>query len=140
MDESTLARFAAKIAVDDNDCWIWIASCCKDGYGQFYSEGSMRRAHRVAYQHFIGLVPRGLDLDHLCRVRRCVNPMHLEPTTRAENSRRGFNGDSTQCKNGHLWTPENTGHYRHGGLTHRYCRECHRTRSRGYYKENRRRK
>ena len=71
-------------------CWLWTASCSRNGYGQWNDgTGRMVTAHRQAYETLVGLVPVGLDLDHLCRVRQCVNPDHLEPVTRLENLRRG---------------------------------------------------
>ena len=69
-------------------CWEWVAGT-SDGYGQFWVKGSNMSAHRYAYELLIGPVPNGLDLDHLCMCRRCVNPAHLEPVTRAENNARG---------------------------------------------------
>ena len=72
--------------VGKEQCWPWLGSISqRHGYGKFGQRG----AHRVAYEHFIGPVPDGLQLDHLCRVRSCVNPWHLEPVTVGENIRRG---------------------------------------------------
>lgn len=74
------------------DCWLWTAAIDKTtGYGKFHA-GEGRRianAHRWSYEHFVGPVPAGLDLDHLCRVRHCVRPDHLEPVTRRVNLLRG---------------------------------------------------
>lgn len=70
---------------DLGPCWIWTGTInVESGYGYY----SMTPAHRVAYQELVGEIPAGLDLDHLCMVRACVRPTHLEPVTRAENLRR----------------------------------------------------
>jgi hypothetical protein len=70
-------------------CWVWQWRIGPDGYGVVHVRRSPRQAHRVIYESHVGPIPAGLDLDHLCRVRACVNPAHLEPVTRAENIRRG---------------------------------------------------
>jgi hypothetical protein len=80
-------RFWPKVAVWD--CWEWLASRNAFGYGQFYDGRTMRLAHVIAYELLVGPVPEGLDLDHVCRNRSCVNPDHLEPVTRRENIARG---------------------------------------------------
>ena len=66
-------------------CWIWTAGVAGHGYGYVWHEGRMRRAHAVVYEHLVGPVPEGKELDHRCRVRRCVNPDHLRPVTHREN-------------------------------------------------------
>ena len=88
---TTDERFAAKYSIDENGCWIWTAAKDGHGYGQFCTGGrrSKTAAHRWSYERHVGPIPAGLDLDHLCRVPACVNPEHLEPVTRAENTRRG---------------------------------------------------
>lgn len=106
-------------------CWPWLGPLTKDGYGTFtpYQDGASTRtrlAHRWAYEHFIGPVPAGMVLDHLCRTRGCVNPEHLEPVTQAENVHRGAAYTKTACKRGHEYTPENTGRTAKG----RYCKAC----------------
>ncbi|KAB2977369.1 HNH endonuclease [Streptomyces sp. SS1-1] len=92
--------------------------------------GRYQMAHRVAYQEIVGPIPEGLQLDHLCRVRHCVNPAHLEPVTSRENTLRGenlvaINAAKTHCKRGHLFDAANTYRWRNS----RICRECRRLRS-----------
>jgi hypothetical protein len=110
-------------------CWLWTGRIGQTGgYGQFGAKG--RYSHRISYELFRGKIPDGLTLDHLCRVRRCVNPFHLEPVTGLENTKRGFgngmlNARKTECKNGHPFDQENT----RVGLNHRkkprrFCRAC----------------
>lgn len=78
-------------AVDpETGCWVWQRYRDRNGYGRKHSKGTMCWAHRVYYEQFVGPIPEGLDLDHLCSNPPCVNPEHLEPVTRAENTRRAF--------------------------------------------------
>jgi len=72
----------------ETGCWLWTGSHDKDGYGRAYFQKKMKMAHRVCYEFFIGPIPKDKELDHVCRVRCCVNPSHLEPVTHAENMRR----------------------------------------------------
>ena len=108
------------------ECWEWRAAVGRDGYGRVGFAGKIWLAHRLAYELFVGPIPVGLDLDHLCRNRRCVNPAHLEPVTRRENLRRGRNWhrEKTHCKYGHEFTTENTYGRHDGGRDCRACRNA----------------
>lgn len=128
-------RFWAKVAVQPDGCWQWLASGNGEGHGRTYRDGIKIYAHRYAYEALVGPVPDGLVIDHLCRNRGCVNPAHLEPVTQAENTRRGLMRSGraawaaalTHCKHGHEYTPENT-YTKPDGC--RSCKECGRQRVR----------
>lgn len=79
---------AVDFTVDGSGCWIWSGSVSTHGYGVLRIRGRQYKAHRVMYEMYRGTIPVGLEIDHLCRVRQCCNPEHLEPVTRAENARR----------------------------------------------------
>lgn len=130
--QSPADRFWAKVDKTD-DCWLWTAST-NNGYGSI-SLGARKRvqAHRFAYELLVGPIPDGLELDHLCRVRHCVNPAHLEPVTARENQLRslsvsGINAAKTHCIWGHEYTPENT--YIRPCDGGRDCRACRSRRDR----------
>lgn len=117
-------RFWDNVDKDGPDgCWLWTGQILYHGYGHFWRRGTTKVvAHRFSYEALVGPVAAGLELDHLCRVRHCVNPEHLEPVTHSENNRRtaGLRAIKTHCKRGHEFTPENT---RMNGRA-RVCREC----------------
>ena len=107
-------------------CWLWTGRLDPKGYGTVHVFGKSQRAHRVVYELFVGPIPDGLELDHLCRVRHCVNPDHLEPVDHKTNVLRGDgwgakNARKTHCVNGHEFTDENT-RLRIDGS--RDCRAC----------------
>lgn len=125
-------RFWAKVSGGDVEtCWIWTGGTIGNGkqYGLFIVAWPKKVvAHRWAYESLIGPVPPGLDLDHLCRNRACVNPWHLDPVTRKVNLNRGLHANSlkTHCPYGHPYSPENTLVTRRGS---RECRTCRRERA-----------
>jgi hypothetical protein len=124
MRKSVLDRFNEKIEIDQNTgCWVWIAGKDGGGYGAFKMGHKMEIAHRVAYELYIGSIPEGKNIDHLCRNRSCVNPDHLEPVSQKENVRRGNLGwNSTTCKRGHKIS-SNT-YYIYDKQRNRWRREC----------------
>lgn len=108
-------------------CWLWLGYTNERGYGYFRKNRDKRvRVHRFAYELIKGKIPKGLTIDHLCRVRHCVNPNHLEAVTFLENIGRGKEATKTHCHRGHKFTKENT-RMSHGS---RVCKMCHRLRTR----------
>lgn len=142
-DLSELARFWLKVdksgPVPDfrpelGSCWLWTAAQNGGrGYGVFTSAGPERYAHRWSYVFHIGPISPGLEIDHLCRVRRCVNPRHLEAVTTRVNLQRI--PERPFCAHGHEYTPDNT--IRLPGIRRRWCKAC---RSEAGKRQNERRK
>jgi hypothetical protein len=110
-------------------CWIWTGTPALTGYGTFSFDRRKFYTHRIAYGLVVGPIPEGLQIDHLCRVRLCCNPAHLEPVTQAENIRRGEGGihqrARTHCPSGHPYDEENT-YILPSRPNARYCRACQR--------------
>jgi hypothetical protein len=136
---SVMDRLRAYSVESSSGCWLWQLKIDKNGYGRMAVGGKTVLAHRAAYEAFVGPIPDGLVIDHLCHTRdrscagascvhrRCVNPDHLDVVTPGENTRRGrslwaINARKTHCKNGHEFTSANT-YVWNGG---RYCRTCNR--------------
>lgn len=133
-----LDRFAEKIALTDSGCIEWIASHNGVGYGTLTTNryGGKVLAHRWSYEYHVGPIPAGLELDHLCRNRACVNPEHLEPVSHRVNTLRGtaptaVNAAKTHCLRGHPFSGDNL-HITPKGK--RECRACHRDRERARYR------
>ena len=72
------ARFWTKVNKSSGSCWLWVGGISRYGYGEFWHNGGNYRAHRFSYELLVGPIPEGLQIDHLCRVRNCVNPARLE--------------------------------------------------------------
>lgn len=121
-------RLLSKAVINwETGCWEWTAHLDRNGYGKIKIDGMSRLAHRTAYEVIEGPIPPSLHLDHLCRVRNCINPAHLEPVTARENMLRSpvhpaaLSRQKTCCKHGHEFTPENTQITKRG---RRACRAC----------------
>lgn len=124
---STEERFLAMTAQSDGH-WLWSGSTDEKGYGRFSeSAGAHPYAHRWSYAHFVGEIPDGAQIDHICRVRNCVRPEHLRLATPQENSQYRAS-QITHCPQGHPYDAANTRWYK----GHRRCLECGRTRSNAY--------
>lgn len=133
-------RIMEKVSPEPNSgCWLWTGAICSGGYARIGADGWRTNrtllVHRVLYELMRGPIPEGFEIDHLCRVRSCVNPDHLEPVTKIENLRRGTwlgsggrsQSAKTHCPRGHAYSPENT--YAHRGR--RGCLECRRAQGKG---------
>lgn len=133
-DNNAMSRFLSRIQLTPNECWEWTGTLDSGGYGQISIHSKHVLVHRFAYECLVGIIPDGLQIDHLCRNRRCVNPAHLELVTHQENCRRGDGGETsglqqrskTHCPQGHPYDSVNTYHRPDGW---RDCKICRRTRT-----------
>lgn len=121
------------VAIPFAGCFVWTGAVDKKGYGRIGMQGkSSKLAHRISYQHFVGEIPQGLELDHLCRNPSCINPNHLEAVTRKVNTDRGLCAEThkkrfaamTHCKRGHEFTVENTYIATKRNRQFRNCKTC----------------
>lgn len=138
-------RFVEKVEVTDTGCFIWTGG--KVGplrnYGGFYAgrrkygDSGKARAHRWSYETFVGPIPDGLEIDHLCRNGLCVNPDHLEPVDHQANIDRSHgNGAKTHCIRGHAFTEENTYRNKRGDRSCKTCRASAARKSRARKKDH----
>ena len=135
MLETQLARFTPKTSILASGCIVWTGVKTHDGYGQIRINGRMRYAHRVAYEHWVGPIPEGMEPDHLCRNNSCVNVTHLEVVTGFVNRSRSKRPDQTKCAAGlHDWVDENL--YR-SASGRAYCKPCNNAKSHRYYERRR---
>lgn len=151
MTPDELGRFRNKIRETDDGCWRWTGALTRPtvkkphggGYGLTTVGGRTRVAHRASYEHHVGPIPAGLQLDHVCHPadgscpggtgcmhRRCVNPDHLQPATGRSNSRRTGNATRTECPAGHPYDEANTYVDKTG---RRHCRTCRKARTQTWY-------
>lgn len=122
-------RFWSKVDKTDS-CWLWTGATAGAGYGQLWVGGRRVYVHRFAYEQFVGPIPEGFQIDHLCRIHNCVNPAHLEAVTQRENVLRGVappavNAQKTHCPQGHAYDAKNV-------RGDRICRPCHRAQNRAW--------
>ena len=133
-----MTRFWERIRIDGS-CWLWTATLWPNGYAQMSINGIKRLIHRWAFETFRGPIPEGLQIDHLCRRKNCVNPAHLDVVTNRENTIRGDGprllGErqrgKTHCPQGHPYDEQNT---YISSVGKRHCRKCWRIHTASYKK------
>lgn len=128
-----IERLMRRVVIDDDTrCWVWQGAVSQTGYGRIGEGGTSKRTlstHRLSYEHHVGQIPDGLELDHTCSNRRCCNPDHLEPVTHAENLRRGQGSSARAVRTGRC----HRGHSLDDALMwdgKRTCRTCRKLRRR----------
>lgn len=131
---SDINRFLVKVAINsETGCWEWVGGRATAGYGRLWmgtrKEGRQELAHRFSYEIWVAPIPEGLHMDHLCRVRHCVNPEHLEVVTCRENVLRGnapaaSQARQTHCFNGHPLSGDNLDKTGLNNHRRRWCKIC----------------
>lgn len=140
------ADFLARVEPQESGCWLWLGERFQSGYGRLRERGRYIRAHRWAYERFIGPIPPGLQVNHTCDTPPCVCPDHLYVGTQHENMadsvarRRHFNAEKTHCPRGHpyqgdnLYRRESSNRDKNPGVN-RKCRQCRRIQARILYRK-----
>jgi len=117
-----LKRYGKKIIKHDSGCWLWVGATSNRGYGVIRKDKRLIFAHKLSYQYANGEMKKGLVTDHLCRVKSCVNPKHLEAVTQLINVRRGnVSVKKSHCYRGHALKDPNLYHFKDGNRT---CKTC----------------
>jgi hypothetical protein len=133
-----IERFLTRVEIAPNGCWEWKTPSSKRCYGTFHLKDKSIKAHRFSYQYFVGSIPEGLTLDHLCRNLSCVNPDHLELASKRTNILRGMgipakNARATHCPKGHPYDLFNTYNLLDDrDRNARFCKLCHREANKRY--------
>lgn len=129
MSHKQLQHFQKHIELDLlTGCWLW-KGALRNGYGLFFLNGKTETAHRLSFVYWNGAIQKGLEIDHLCRTKNCVNPSHLEAVTRLKHTHRGFsfsalNAKKTHCDRGHKLIEPNMKIYFYNNTPRRYCLIC----------------
>lgn len=136
---SDIDRIFKSVEITIDSCWIWSGVLDKDGYARQVRIGSRSdgtrstvRAHRFVYENMVAPIQDGFTIDHLCRRRCCLNPMHLEAVTSRVNTQRGWRKNKTHCKHGHPLSGYNLLVNENG---YRNCRECRARLTRDHYRK-----
>lgn len=142
MTVEKLEVFAQSFKIQEDGCWIWQKYIAPNGYGRFWTKDEGINAHRLLFQEVNNLkLHKDEVCDHLCRVRSCVNPKHIEVVSRGENVLRGVghapvNLTKNSCPKGHLYDETNTLITKRKNSKTRHCRECMKEVTRAWYKLN----
>lgn len=136
--DSVIKYISERIKINENGCWEWQKSITRQGYGNFRKGGRIHLSHRVAFEIYVGRIPDGLQIDHLCRNRSCCNPDHLEAVTQRQfilrgESWAGKHARKTHCPHGHEYTEENTYWRKTPSGVGRMCRTCRKQRNAARY-------
>jgi HNH endonuclease len=130
MTHEDFARMSKYIVAGDSGCWLWTGRTNGKDYAQTTVGSKKAYVYRVLYVYLKGSFPQGTEVDHLCRVRRCVNPAHIEPVTHQENMKRGktisaLNLQKSTCPQGHAYSGTNS-------RGDRICHPCYAEAARAY--------